>query len=215
MHLSQALKKNGHYTSRDLTKWFCSMATLGHMLQNGWKLTWRCLNGKSYPNHRIHHILPHPIITCSNWWYMAWLSSSFILMKMQKNGLTRSWPLKDVLFFQHGIQMLPERWEKVLASDGQHSQWHIANKFLKIKFYFSWKISKNLFKVLIYLIIIIRSCRQHGYPYRSSPLGGLQGHILYLHRAAVCMFELVILLLLGHMWGSIGVYHKLGHWPCG
>ena len=49
----------------------------------------------------------------------------------------------------------------------------------------------------------------HGYPWpslatsphRSLPLAGLQGYIPYPHRAAVCMFELVILLLLGHMWG--------------
>ena len=59
------------------------------------------------------------------------------------------------------------------------------------------------------------SRHQHGYPwpslatssYRSSPLAGLQGYISYPHRAAVCMFELVILLLLGHMWGSIRVHH--------
>ena len=44
-------------------------------------------------------------------------------------------------------------------------------------------------------------------PYHSSPLAGLQGYILYPHIAAVCMFELVILLLLGHMWGSTGVHH--------
>ena len=30
-------------------------------------------------------------------------------------------------------------------------------------------------------------------------------HILKI--AAVCMFELVVLLLLGQMWGSIGVHH--------
>ena len=35
----------------------------------------------------------------------------------------------------------------------------------------------------------------------------LQGYIPYPHIAAVCMFELVVLLLLGHMWGSIGVHH--------
>ena len=66
-----------------------------------------------------------------------------------------------------------------------------------------------------FYIIIIMSCNQHGYswpslatsPYRSSPLAGLQGYIPYSHRAAVCMFELVVLLLLGHMWGSIGVHH--------
>ena len=37
----------------------------------------------------------------------------------------------------------------------------------------------------------------------SSPLAGLQGYILCPHIAAVCKFELVVLLLLGHMWGSI------------
>ena len=30
---------------------------------------------------------------------------------------------------------------------------------------------------------------------------------LHPHIAVICMFELVILLLLGHMWGSIGVHH--------
>ena len=38
-------------------------------------------------------------------------------------------------------------------------------------------------------------------PYRLLPLAGLQGYILYPHIAAVCMFKLVVLLLLGHMWG--------------
>ena len=64
--------------------------------------------------------------------------------------------------------------------------------------------------------IIIMSCRQHGYPwpslatspYHSSLLAGLQGYILYPHIAAVCMFELVVLLLLGHMRGSIRVHHR-------
>ena len=40
-----------------------------------------------------------------------------------------------------------------------------------------------------------------------SLLAGLQSYIPYPHIAAVCMFELVVLLLLGHMWGSIGVHH--------
>ena len=75
--------------------------------------------------------------------------------------------------------------------------------------------------VIIVIIIIIMSCRQHGYPwhslatslYRSSPLAGLQGYILYPHIAAVCMFELSLLPLLGHMWGSIGVHHLWAR-PC-
>ena len=44
-------------------------------------------------------------------------------------------------------------------------------------------------------------------PYRSSPPAGLQGYIPYPHITAECMFELVVLLLLGHMWESIGVHH--------
>ena len=63
----------------------------------------------------------------------------------------------------------------------------------------------------IIIIIIIMSCRQHKYtwpslatsPYYSSPQAGLQGYILCPHIAAVCKFELVVLLLLGQMWGSI------------
>ena len=51
-------------------------------------------------------------------------------------------------------------------------------------------------------IIIIMSCRRHGYPwpslttfpYRSSPPAGLQSHTLYPHIAAGCMFVLVVLL---------------------
>ena len=66
----------------------------------------------------------------------------------------------------------------------------------------------------VIIIIIIMSCRQHGYPwpslatspYCSSPMAGLQGYIPYPHIATECMFELVVLILLGHMWGSIGVH---------
>ena len=50
------------------------------------------------------------------------------------------------------------------------------------------------------------SWRQHRYPrlslatppYRLSLLAGLQSYIPYPHRAAVCMFELDVLLLFGH-----------------
>ena len=43
-------------------------------------------------------------------------------------------------------------------------------------------------------------------PYRSSPSVGLQDNILYPHIAAECTFELVTLLLRGHVWGSIRVH---------
>ena len=76
--------------------------------------------------------------------------------------------------------------------------------------------------VCIYIIIIIiMSCRQHGYPwpslatspYHSSPPAGLLGYIPCPHIAAVCKFGLVVLLLLGHMWGSIGVRYLRAR-PC-
>ena len=50
-------------------------------------------------------------------------------------------------------------------------------------------------------------------PYLSSLLAGLQVYIPHHHIAAVCMFELVVLLLLGHMRGSIGVHHWWAR-PC-
>ena len=50
-------------------------------------------------------------------------------------------------------------------------------------------------------------------PNQSSPLASLQVYIPCPHIAAVCMFELVVLLLLGHMRGSIGIHH-LWDRPC-
>ena len=78
-----------------------------------------------------------------------------------------------------------------------------------------------LYTYIIIIMIIIMSCRKHGYPWpslatspcRSSYPAGLQGYIPYPHIAAGCMFELVVLLLLGHMWGSIGVHHLWAR-PC-
>ena len=71
------------------------------------------------------------------------------------------------------------------------------------------------YTLIIIIIIIIMSCRQHGYPWpslatfpnRSSPPAGLLGYILCPHLAVECEFGLVVLLLLGHMWGSIVVRH--------
>ena len=69
------------------------------------------------------------------------------------------------------------------------------------------------------IIIIILSCHQQGYPwpflaispYRSSLSAGPQIYNPYPHRAAVCRFKLVALLLLGHVKGSIGVHHLWAH----
>ena len=75
-------------------------------------------------------------------------------------------------------------------------------------------VNKALIRSELYIIIIL-SCHQHGYPwpslttlpYHSSLPAGPQGYTLYPHRATVWRFELVALLLLGHVKGSIGVHH--------
>ena len=95
----------------------------------------------------------------------------------------------------------------------------ICQKY-NIAFYWFWCIIfLNL--VLSSANVIILSCRQHGYPWPSltTPpnlsllLAGPLGYIPYPHRTAECMFELVVLLLLDHMWGSIGVHHLWAR-PC-
>ena len=97
-------------------------------------------------------------------------------------------------------------WEDWCSIIFQHQSVHSCT--LKIS-------SINMLYIYIYIIIIIKTCRQHGYtwpslatfPYRSSPPAGLLGYIPCPHVAAVCKFGLVVLLLLGHMWGSIEVRH--------
>ena len=67
-----------------------------------------------------------------------------------------------------------------------------------------------------FIIIIIKSRHQHGYPWPSltTPLyrpllpAGLQEYIPYRHRAAVCRLWLVVLPLLVHVKGSTAV-HRL------
>ena len=69
--------------------------------------------------------------------------------------------------------------------------------------------------IMILKLIIIILGHQHGYPwpslatptYRSSLPAGPPGYTPYPHRATVCRFEQVTLLLLGHLKGSIGVHH--------
>ena len=73
----------------------------------------------------------------------------------------------------------------------------------------------NCVETIAVLIIIIILFHQHRYPcpfldtppYRSSLPAGPQCYTPYSHRAAVCRFELVVLLFLGHVKGSIGVHH--------
>ena len=91
--------------------------------------------------------------------------------------------------------------------------------FIVMSIWWDWKsplLSVSFMKPNNYfIIIIILSCHQHGYPwpsfathpYCSSLLVGPQGYIQYPHRAAVCRFEPVSLPLLDHVRGSIGEHH--------
>ena len=111
MCLSWVLIKKWPLYKQRLTKWFCNMTILGHMLQNWWKPTWKCLNGKSYPNQCIHLTLPQPTVTCSDQWHLAWLSSTFILMKIPKNGLICGEPQKTY-FSNVEFKCCQKHWKK-------------------------------------------------------------------------------------------------------
>ena len=97
----------------------------------------------------------------------------------------------------------------------------LPNQVCYIIYWWFWKELIDTHLSQRSFILIIMSCRQYRYPwpslatspYRSSPLAGLQGHIPYPHIAAGCMFELVVLLLPGHMSRSIGVHHLWAR-PC-
>ena len=58
-----------------------------------------------------------------------------------------------------------------------------------------------------------RLWRREDFQGAFEKMAGLQGYIPYPHIAAECMFVLVVLLLPGHMWGSIRVHHLWAR-PC-
>ena len=98
----------------------------------------------------------------------------------------------------------------------------VTNKFMKLQTsYLNERISSIIKYSYLIIIIIILPCHHHGYPwpslatppYRSSVSAGPQGYNMYPHRAAVYRFELVTLLLFGHVKESIGVYHLWAR-PC-
>ncbi|KAG5323681.1 MOS1T transposase, partial [Pseudoatta argentina] len=65
-----------------------------------------------------------------------------------------SWiALKDMSFFRRGIHVLPERWEKVVSSDGQYFKLNVCfPHILNTSFYFV-KNSENLFKVRFFSVM--------------------------------------------------------------
>jgi len=77
-------RKNGHEQKHD--KMILQHDNIGHMFHQ--KTYLETLKWEVLSTRRIHHTLSFPIITCSNRWHMAWLSSTSILMKIPKNEST-------------------------------------------------------------------------------------------------------------------------------
>ena len=71
MRLSRSLKEKWALYAQRHDKVFCYMTTLGLVLQNQWKPTWKRFNGKFYPTRRIHLTYPLPIFTYLVRWHMA------------------------------------------------------------------------------------------------------------------------------------------------
>ena len=129
---------------------------------------------------------------------------------------------KPAEFYVRGINDLPDKWQEVIQNNGVYDiDWYfIVELFVLLKReLFMTQRKKNM--IIRNHIIIILSRHQHGYPwpslatppYRSSLLEGPQSYIPYPHIAAVCRFELVAQILLGHVSGSIGEHHLWSR-PC-
>ena len=143
--------------------------------------------------------------------YNAFIQVSFLLVKA---SLEESLHVTMVKLLDCGIKVNKFKLIRLLYS--------LSDSYLWKRYETPYLSSYGLNSITaVLLIIIIISCRQHGYPwpslatspYHSSPLAGLQGYIPYPHGAVLCMFKLVILLLLGHVLGSIGVHHSWARNP--
>jgi len=63
---------------------------------------------------------------------MACLSSTSHHINDTKNCIGDWIASEDEAFFRRGIHMLPERWEKVVASDGHYFEENIMYRFFTI-----------------------------------------------------------------------------------
>ena len=108
MRLSQALRKNGHNTSRDTKN------------DNAWPDVAKPV--KNYLETLKWEVLPRPP-------YSPGIApSDYYLLWSMAHGLA------DQQFRSYkDIRVLPERWAKVVANDGQYFEWFIGNHFFTIK----------------------------------------------------------------------------------
>ena len=96
------------------------------MLQNGWNPNSKRLKGEFYD-------LPYSsdIVTFDNHLFRSMthsLDEQHFHSYEDDDKRIDSWlASKDVQFFRPGIEMLPERREKVVANDGQYFQWYVLH----------------------------------------------------------------------------------------
>jgi len=86
---------------------------------------------KNYLRGVKWEVLPHPPyspdITPSDYHLFQSMADGLAQQHFYSDKDVKTWldswiASKDISFFRSGIQMLPERWRKVVASDGQYFQ---------------------------------------------------------------------------------------------
>ena len=87
----------------------------------------------------LHHLLYSPVIAPSDYHlsitindYHGLSEQRFTSYEDTKKWIDSSIASKDESFFQRGIRMLPERWKKLVASDGQYFDESTGNHFFNI-----------------------------------------------------------------------------------
>ena len=98
-------------------------------------------------------------------------------------------------------------WSKILIPFPQPKATSLSSRTL----FFFFLLSKKLITITI---IVVTSCHQHGCSgpsfatplYRPSLPVGIQGYILYQHRAVVCRSYMAVLPLLVHVKRSTGLH---------
>lgn len=112
--------KAGHNSSGDTIKCFYCTTNLEFTLRRLFKFSWKRWNGKPELTRFSPKILHHPIITVFVRWHVTWLISSSMKYECIEKWLD-SWNTSiDEHFYRKGILALPERWQKVVSSDGKN-----------------------------------------------------------------------------------------------
>ena len=113
------------------------MTTLDPMLLFRLRTIWKTVDGKFYPTRLIAQTLPLLTTICFGRCRRPSTGIRFTSEQGIKNCLDSFLAAKPAQFFWDGIHKLPERWEKVIDSDGQYFLNNtIVHVFLKKKFKF-------------------------------------------------------------------------------